>query len=591
VNELLKSTYRTVTCGDLKKSDVGKTVTISGWIHKKRNHGGILFIDLRDTYGLTQIVAGESLLNDFAELRVESVIQVKGTVAARPDNLLNKKLATGEIEVRVQEYKILCPADVVPFQISEEDNAPENVRLKYRFLDLRKARVHANIKIRSLIMKEVRDAMYDMGFLEFQTPILTSSSPEGARDFLVPSRLHPGKFFALPQAPQQFKQLLMVSGFDRYFQIAPCFRDENPRADRSPGEFYQIDIEMSFVEQKNVFEMGEQLMTRVFKKFTKHAVSAAPFQQIPYDQALSKYGTDKPDLRVPYTIADYSAAFESTAFKPFRNELDMGGGVFGIPVSLKEPPSRKYFDESIAWAQKEFGLGLGYLIFDDAGVRGSLVKVVSENETAKIKEQSALKNPFIVFICAGRQHIALPFMGKLRVKLGTDFAATEKDAFRFCWITEFPLYERDEETGQIVFSHNPFSMPNGGVEALRNTEPLKVKANQYDLVCNGYEFASGAIRNYNPEVMYEAFKIAGYSKADVDQKFGGMLRAFQFGAPPHGGMAFGYDRIVMLLSDEITIRDVIAFPLAQTGEDLLMGAPSEVSEKQLLEAHIAVQKK
>ncbi len=585
---LLKSKYRTHTCGQLTKNDADQTVKLSGWIHRKRDHGGVLFIDLRDNYGVTQIVANAEQRDFLSECRVESVIEVTGTVIVREPSLVNPKIPTGEIEVKVQDAQLHSAAEVLPFNIADPDNAPESTRLTYRFLELRREDVHANILLRSRVVSAIREIMLSLGFTEFQTPILTSSSPEGARDFLVPSRFHPGKFFALPQAPQQFKQLLMVSGFDRYFQIAPCFRDEDPRADRSPGEFYQCDMEMSFVEQEDVFAVGEQLMYTLFKRFTDFEVTPAPFPRIKYNDSIAWYGNDKPDLRIPIKIAEVTEELRNTEFKVFRNEIDSGGGVFVVPVSNITIPSRKYFDDTIEYFKSISGSGLGYVIFQGGEAKGTIAKFLKESEIAALKARFNTSGDTILFFGAGAYSKVLPSLGKLRVKVGTDFDLVEKNAFRFCWITDYPMYERDDVSGEIVFSHNPFSMPQGGMEALMTKDPLSIFAYQYDIVCNGYELSSGAIRNHSPEIMYKAFEIAGYSSEVVDEKFGGMIKAFKFGAPPHGGMAPGVDRIVMLLANREMIRDVIAFPMAQTVEDLMMGAPSEVSFKQLNELHIQI---
>jgi aspartyl-tRNA synthetase len=584
----LASIYRSHTCGDLRKSDVGLTVTLSGWVMRKRDHGGLVFFDLRDHYGVTQVVFSGELAVEAQKIRVESVVTITGEVVARGSELGNTKLLTGEIEVHGNQLVLQSSCEVLPFQIADDDQAPEVQRLKYRFLELRRDKLHRNIQLRSDVIHQVRSVMHDLGFREFQTPILTSSSPEGARDFIVPSRFHPGKFFALPQAPQQFKQLLMVAGFDRYFQIAPCFRDEDPRADRSPGEFYQCDLEMSFVEQEDVFHVGEQLFYRTFTKFTQATVTKPPFPRIAYRESLAKYGTDKPDLRVPYTIEEVTDVFRNTEFRVFQSELRQAGGVFAIAAPVKELPSRKFLDEAVEYFQKLCGRGVGYLLFSPEGCKGSLAKVLSEGEITSLREHLTIQGNAAVFLAAGIPRQILPPLGKLRTKLGFDLGAADTKSFKMCWIVDMPMYELDENTGEIVFGHNPFSMPRGGLEALNSLKPLDILANQYDIVCNGYECTSGAIRNHSPEIMYRAFEIVGYTREAVDEKFGGMIKAFTFGAPPHGGMAAGIDRMVMLLAEEETIRDVIAFPLAQTVEDLLMGAPSAVSEKQLTEAHIRV---
>jgi aspartyl-tRNA synthetase len=583
----LKSIYRTHTCNELRASDAGVTATISGWVLRKRDHGGVVFVDLRDNYGQTQVVFNEAGRATIQDVRVESVIKVTGKVMKRDGAMVNSKIPTGEIEVHCDTLEVLTTSEVLPFQVAEDDKAPEPTRLTYRFLDLRREKVHENILLRSAVIKRIRELMHDMSFTEFQTPILTSSSPEGARDFLVPSRFHPGKFFALPQAPQQFKQLLMVAGFDRYFQIAPCFRDEDPRADRSPGEFYQLDMEMSFVEQEDVFKVGEELLSKLFSTFAKEPVTQVPFPRIPYDEALRRFGSDKPDLRNPLRITDVTASFAECSFQVFQKVISDNGGIFAIPMPAMAAPARKYFDETIELFTKWSGQGLAYLIYEEGGWRGSIQKFVGPAEQAKLIEQLKLQPGQVVFLGAGKPSKILPHLGKLRTKLGDDFNLLT-GGYHFCWVTDFPMYEYDEDLRQVVFSHNPFSMPQGGLEALEKMDPLAIKAYQYDIVCNGYELSSGAVRNHQPEIMYKAFEMAGYSKDQVDDKFGGMIKAFKFGAPPHGGMAPGIDRIVMLLAQESAIRDVIAFPMAQSVEDLLMGAPSTPSEKALKEVHIRV---
>jgi len=581
------SKYRTHHLGELRRQHTGQQVTLSGWVMRKRDHGGLIFIDLRDNYGLTQIVFSEKLLEAAAELRPESVIQVTGCVKERGEGLKNSRLLTGEIEVVCDTLEILSKCRSLPFQVAEEDKAPEALRLKHRYLELRRERLHKNILLRSKIFTAVRRIMIEMGFSEFQTPILTSSSPEGARDFIVPSRLHAGKFYALPQAPQQFKQLLMVSGFDRYFQIAPCFRDEDSRADRSPGEFYQIDLEMSFVEEEDVYAVNSELLRRIFSEFTSSRDFSLPV--ITYNEAMNRYGTDKPDLRNPLEIGDFSLIFQDTSFNIFDSALKSGGKVRAISVELENIPARKFFDETVESFKQQTGLGLAYLVIESEGVKGTLAKFLTQEELSRIKEKIS-SFPAVVFVAAGSDKVILPALGKLRDKLGRDFSKLEKDTYRFCWINDYPLYEETEEGG-IEFSHNPFTMPQGGLEALKTLHPLQVKGQQYDVVCNGYELGSGGIRNHSPEVMYKAFEIAGYPNEVVDKKFSGLREAFDLGVPPHGGFAFGLDRIVMLILNETAIREVIAFPLAQTGEDLMMGAPSEVSEKQLSEVHIRLREK
>jgi aspartyl-tRNA synthetase len=583
----IASIYRTHSCQELQASHAGQTVTLSGWILRKRDHGGLVFVDIRDNYGQTQVVFNNVGVAEIQAVRVESVIQVTGVVKRRDPAMVNSKIASGEIEIHCEGLVVLSTSEVLPFQIAEDDKAPEPTRLTYRFLDLRRDKLHENIILRSKVIKRIRDIMCEIGFNEFQTPILTSSSPEGARDFLVPSRFHPGRFFALPQAPQQFKQLLMVAGFDRYFQIAPCFRDEDPRADRSPGEFYQLDVEMSFVEQEDVFRVAERLLGDFFPSFTKEYVTPTPFVRIPYDQALNTFGSDKPDLRNPLRIHNVSAAFADCSFQVFQKVLADKGGIFALPMPIMSVPPRKYFDDAIELFTKWSGQGLAYLIVEEGGWRGSIAKFIGAAEQAKLTEQLKLEPGQVIFIGAGKPKAILPNLGKLRTKLGDDFKLLT-GGYHFCWVTDFPLYEWDDANNELVFSHNPFSMPDGGLQALAQGDPLDIKAFQYDIVCNGYELSSGAIRNHDPEIMYSAFEKVGYSKEVVNEKFGGMIKAFKFGSPPHGGFAIGIDRIVMLLANESAIRDVIAFPLAQSVEDLLMGAPSVPSEKALKEVHIRV---
>ncbi len=583
----LVSTYRTLTCGELRSSHAGQTVTLSGWILRKRDHGGLVFVDLRDNYGQTQVVFNEVGVEEIQSVRVESVIKVTGVVKQRDPAMVNSKIQTGEVELHCTNIQILSSADVLPFMIAEDDKAPEPTRLTYRFLDLRKDKVHENILLRSNVIRKIRELMHGMGFHEFQTPILTSSSPEGARDFLVPSRFHPGKFFALPQAPQQFKQLLMVAGFDRYFQIAPCFRDEDPRADRSPGEFYQCDIEMSFVEQEDVFKVGETLLSTLFQTFAKDTVTPAPFVRFTYEDSLNTFGSDKPDLRNPLRIKNVSEAFQGTEFQVFKNVLADKGNIHAIALPKMTAPPRKYFDDTIELFKKWSGQGVAYIIVEAEGWRGSIAKFFGADEQAKLNQMLNLEAGQVVFFGAGKSKQLLPHLGRLLAKLADDFSL-RSGGYHFCWVYDYPMYEWDEDLRQIAFSHNPFSMPQGGMKALCEQDPLDIKAFQYDIVCNGYELSSGAIRNHEPEIMYKAFEIAGYSRADVDEKFGGMIRAFKFGAPPHGGFAPGIDRIVMLLAQEQAIRDVIAFPMAQSVEDLMMGAPGVPSEKALREVHIKV---
>jgi len=551
---------------------------------RKRDHGGVVFIDLRDNYGVTQVVITKFAALA-ADIRPESVVQISGPVVLRAPDLRNTKIETGEVEVHAESLAVLSPADVLPFLIAEDDNAPEPTRLKYRFLDLRRDNLHANILLRSDIVRAMREIMHRLGFREFQTPILTASSPEGARDFIVPSRLHPGKFYALPQAPQMFKQLLMVSGFDRYFQIAPCFRDEDARADRSPGEFYQLDMELSFAGHEEVFAVNETLMTELFGRFSKKKVSAAPFPRITHTESMARFGSDKPDLRNPLELTHVTDIFKDTQFKVFKGVLEKKGSIRCIKVDVADIPPRSFFDDTIAKFLAENGMGLAYLVHEAGELKSSIAKFFSESELMALKSRLNLNGNAYIFFAAGPDKQIQPALGRLRTTLGERHNLIAPDCFKFLWVTDFPLYE-EGETGNIEFAHNPFSMPQGGLEALNTKHPLEILASQYDLVCNGYELASGAVRNHLPEVMYRAFEIAGHGHEVVDQKFGGMIRAFKFGAPPHAGIAPGVDRVVMLLAEEHAIRDVTAFPMNQAGEDLLMGAPSTVSEKQLREAHI-----
>ncbi|MBR7131794.1 MAG: aspartate--tRNA ligase [Lentisphaeria bacterium] len=582
--------YRTHTCGELRKADAGKEVRVSGWIHSVRDHGGVIFIDLRDNYGLTQIVIDPE--RDFYQAldkwRVESVVQFDGVVVARSAETVNPKLATGEIEVSATGMEMLGEADVLPFQVAKDDNAPEAMRLKYRFLDLRKEKLHNNIILRSKVIAAIRAYMTGAGFTEFQTPILTASSPEGARDYLVPSRLHPGKFYALPQAPQQFKQLLMVSGFDRYFQIAPCFRDEDARADRSPGEFYQLDIEMSFVEQDQIFAVVEGLLQDILKKFSTKKFSTDPFVRIPYREAISRFGSDKPDLRNPLEMIDVSEFFRDSEFKAFASTVANGGVVRAIRAPKVAGKPRKFFDDMIAFAQENGAKGMAYIIWSEGTEKSPIVKFLSREVIDGLKAAGKVEDGDALFFLADKEKVACKIGGAVIPELGRRLDLIDQNEFKFCWIVDFPMFEEDEETGEIIFSHNPFSMPQGGMDALNTKEPLDILAWQYDIVCNGVELSSGAIRNHRPEIMYRAFEIAGYGPEVVDQKFGGMINAFKLGAPPHGGIAPGVDRLVMLLADEPNIREVIAFPFNQQAEDLMMNAPSEVTLKQLRELHIEV---
>jgi aspartyl-tRNA synthetase len=581
--------YRTHTCGALRLADVGLEVRLSGWVHRKRDHGNLVFIDLRDHYGLTQCVLDVSspLFKAVEQTRVESVVTVTGKVVKRPAETANPKLPTGEIELQITDYTVQSVAEVVPLQVNSDEDAGEEIRLRYRFLDLRRDKVHSNIVLRSRVISSIRRRMIEAGFTEFQTPILTSSSPEGARDFLVPARLHPGKFYALPQAPQQFKQLLMVAGFDRYFQIAPCFRDEDSRADRSPGEFYQLDFEMSYVTQEDVFNTIEPVLHGVFEEFAgDRKVSRLPFPRIPFEQSMLKYGSDKPDLRNPIVIADVTEPFRGSGFGIFAKAIEGGAIVRAIPAPGAGSKPRSFFDKLNEWARSQGAGGLGYIVYEAGGAKGPIAKNLDEARIAAIKEASGAKDGDAVFFACDKKDIAAKFAGTVRTRLGEELQLIDTKRFEFCWIVDFPMYEYNEELKKVEFSHNPFSMPQGGMDALLNKDPLTIKAFQYDIVCNGVELSSGAIRNHLPEIMYKAFEIAGYPASEVENKFGGMLNAFKFGAPPHGGSAPGIDRIVMLLADEKNIREVIAFPLNQRAEDLLMQAPTEVPPARLKELHI-----
>ncbi len=577
--------YRTHSCGALRAENAGQQARLSGWVHSKRDHGGLLFIDLRDHAGLTQIVfpSGTEAFATVDPLRVESVITVTGQVVARSPETANPRLPTGQVELRAETVAIQSAADQLPMQVAGSESFPDEIRLSHRYIDLRRERVHANMMLRANIIASLRARMIGQGFTEFQTPILTASSPEGARDFLVPARNHPGSFYALPQAPQQFKQLLMVAGFDRYFQIAPCFRDEASRADRSPGEFYQLDFEMSFVTQEDVFQTIEPVIGGLFREFGRGRTVDETFPRIPYETSLLEFGTDKPDLRNPLRIRDVTAHYAGSGFALFAKIAASGGIVRAIPAPGAAAQPRSFFDKLNDWARAEGAGGLGYLIFEADGARGPIAKNLEPDRIAAIREACAAAPGDAVFFAAGKPDEAAKFAGLVRTRLATELALIEPDAFRFCWITDFPMYERNEDTGLIDFSHNPFSMPQGGLEALNTQDPLTIKAYQYDIVCNGIELSSGAIRNHRPDVMIRAFEIAGYSKADVEARFGGMLNAFRFGAPPHGGSAPGIDRMVMLLADEPNIREVILFPLNQQGQDLMMGAPAPVDAARLKE--------
>ncbi len=584
------SIYRTHTCGELRKEQVGQHVRLSGWIHSVRDHGGVIFIDLRDHYGITQIVVDPecAFYQTLERWRVETVVRFDGEVVARAEGTVNPKLATGEIEIRATDMEILGEAEVIPFQIAKDDQAPEAMRLKYRFLDLRREKLHHNIMLRSRVIAEMRRYMTEQGFNEFQTPILTASSPEGARDYLVPSRLHPGKFYALPQAPQQFKQLLMVAGFDRYFQIAPCFRDEDARADRSPGEFYQMDVEMSFVGQDEIFAVIEGLIADIFSKFSGKEFSRPPFPRIPYREAMRRFGSDKPDLRNPLEMIDVSECFRGCDFKAFAGTVAAGGVVRAIRAPQVAGRPRKFFDDMIRFAQENGAKGMAYIIWTEEGEKSPIVKFLNPEILAALKAAGRIENGDALFFLADAEKLVQKIGGAVIPELGRQLELIDPNVFRFCWIVDFPMFEEDEETGATIFSHNPFSMPQGGMEALLNRNPLDILAYQYDIVCNGIELSSGAIRNHRPEVMYKAFEIAGYDRSVVDEKFGGMINAFKLGAPPHGGIAPGVDRMVMLLADEPNIREVIAFPFNQQAQDLMMNAPAEVSIKQLRELHLEI---
>ncbi|MCA1908306.1 MAG: aspartate--tRNA ligase [Magnetospirillum sp.] len=581
--------YRTHTCGQLRATDSGTIARLSGWVHRKRDHGNLLFVDLRDHYGLTQCVLdiSSAVFQTLEKARPESVITVTGKVVKRTEDTINPRLPTGEIELQVAEIEIQSIADVLPMQVAGDQEYPEDMRLKYRFLDLRREGVHANMMLRSRVIAYLRNAMISQGFTEFQTPILTASSPEGARDYLVPARLHPGKFYALPQAPQQFKQLLMVAGFDKYFQIAPCFRDEAGRADRSPGEFYQLDFEMSYVTQDDVFAAIEPVLEGVFKEFGNgRKVTPAPFPRIPYAESMLKYGSDKPDLRNPIVIADVTEPFRGSGFGLFAKLVDKGAVVRAIPAPGAANQPRSWFDKLNDWARENGAGGLGYIQFAEEGPKGPIAKNLEADRVAAIKEAAGLKDGDAVFFACDKELPAAKFAGLVRTKIGNELDLLEKDVFKFCWTVDFPMYELNEETGQIDFSHNPFSMPQGGMEALETMNPLDIKAYQYDIVCNGVELSSGAIRNHRADIMIKAFGIAGYGPEVVEEKFGGMLNAFRYGAPPHGGSAPGVDRIVMLLADQPNIREVILFPMNQQAQDLLMGAPAEVDSSRWKELHI-----
>ena len=582
--------YRTHKCNELRIENVNDQVKLSGWVHRKRDHGQLIFIDLRDHYGLTQVVVDSSNENFsiFESLPLESVITVLGKVVERSDETINDNLPTGRIEINLSELEIISQSKALPLQVNSDEDYGEETRLKFRYLDLRRSRPHENIVLRSNVIQTIRNKMLELGFLEFQTPILTASSPEGARDFLVPSRLNKGKFYALPQAPQQFKQLIMVSGFDKYFQIAPCFRDEDSRADRSPGEFYQLDLEMSYVEQEDVFQAVEPVIKEVFKKYSDKSIDEI-FPKITYKDSMLKYGNDKPDLRFALEIKDVTDIFRNSSFTIFAKSIENGSVVRAVPGP--NCGSRSVADRMNSWAQGEGAPGMGYIIFSENTAKGPIANALGIEKALKMKTLFKLNDGDALFFSCASESEAANLAGRARVKIATDRELIEKNIFKFCWIVDYPMFEKDESTGKIEFSHNPFSMPQGGMEALLNENPLDILAYQYDLVCNGIELSSGAIRNHVPEIMYKAFEIAGHKPEVVDNKFPAMINAFKFGAPPHGGIAPGIDRIVMLLADEPNIREVILFPMTGKAEDLMMNAPDEINDLQLKELGIKLDKK
>lgn len=599
--------WRTHNCGQLTEKNVGEKVKLAGWLHAKRDHGGVFFIDLRDHYGSTQVVTSnqepklkklaEERYHEFASLSYETVVVVTGTVVKRNEETVNRDLATGMIEVILEDYHVESKADPLPLNVNSDQQFPEELRLTYRFLDLRRQKLHNNIVLRSKVIAYLRQKMQEQGFMEFQTPILTASSPEGARDFLVPSRLHPGKFYALPQAPQQFKQLLMVAGFDRYFQIAPCFRDEDARRDRAPGEFYQLDIEMSFVTQEDVFAAIEPVIHGVFKTFSQYETGSYPFQRITYADSMLKYGSDKPDLRNPIEISDATDVFVSSGFGIFTSAIAVGNVIRAIPAPQTADKPRSFFDKMISFAQTELGAkGLAYITFDAQNeAKGPIAKFLAPEKLQQLRMQAGLKAGDAVFFTCGSSAEAASLAGKVRIKLGEELELINANTYKFCWIVDFPMFEWNAEEKKVDFSHNPFSMPQGGMATLQAADTvekqLAIVAYQYDLVCNGIELCSGAIRNHLPEVMYKAFDIVGYGKEVVDDRFSGLINAFRYGAPPHGGLAPGVDRIVMLLADEPNIREVICFPMNQNAQDLMMHAPAEVTERQLSELNIMLKPK
>ncbi|MFP6690779.1 MAG: aspartate--tRNA ligase [Alphaproteobacteria bacterium] len=579
--------YRSHTCDELRAEHVGKDARLSGWVHRVRDHGNLVFVDLRDHYGVTQCVveADHEMFEAARNLRPESVLTVSGAIVRRDAETVNTRLPTGEVEMRIRDVEIQNAAETLPLPVHGGHEYGEESRLRYRFLDLRRERMHRNIMLRSEVITSIRLRMVEQGFTEFQTPILTASSPEGARDFLVPSRMHPGQFYALPQAPQQFKQLVMCSGFDRYFQIAPCFRDEDARADRSPGEFYQLDIEMAFIEQEDVFAAVEPVMHGVFDEFSDREVTPLPFPRLAYSDAMLRYGTDKPDLRIATEIVDVTEYFasEEVAFKAFKGVIKKGGVVRGIPARGVADKPRSFFDKMIEFTQALGAPGLGYIVFEGAGGKGPIAKFIPDNVIQQLREMAGLSDGDALFLSCDKEDLAARYAGAVRVELAQQLGLIEEGSFRFCWIVDYPMFERDEDSQAIGFSHNPFSMPQGGLEALENKDPLDILAWQYDIVCNGVELSSGAIRNHRLDVMVKAFEIAGYEKSEVETRFGALYQAFQYGAPPHGGIAPGIDRIVMLLANEPNIREIIMFPFNQTAQDLLMGAPAPAAPKHLKE--------
>ena len=585
--------YRTHNCNDLRSDDIDKEVRLSGWVHRKRDHGGLLFIDLRDHFGLTQLVfdPDSQAFQEAEKVRNESVITINGKVVKRSDDTINESLSTGKVEIYVETLEVIGNSDDIPLPVFGEPDYPEDIRLKYRFLDLRRETLHKNIVLRSDIINFIRNKMIENNFLEIQTPIMTASSPEGARDYLVPSRVHQGKFYALPQAPQQFKQLLMTSGFDKYFQIAPCFRDEDARSDRSPGEFYQLDIEMSFVNQEDVFETVEPLLREVFENFSQNKTVNKEFPRISFADAIQKYGTDKPDLRVEIELDDITEVFVDSGFKIFADQISKNDKTKVWAIPSKEGGSRAFCDKMNKWAIEEGQPGLGYIFFKDGKGSGPIAKNIGDEKTELIKNKYSLDDGDSIFFVCGIPNNFLDFISKARVKIGNELGLIKKDTFEFCWIVDFPMFEYNEELKKIDFSHNPFSMPQGGLEVLNNADPLEIKAFQYDIVCNGVELSSGAIRNHRQDILLKAFELAGYDIEEIKSRFGAMYNAFGYGAPPHGGIAPGIDRIVMLIAGVENIREVIAFPMNQQAQDLMMNAPSEISKEQLKELGIKIVEK